>query len=138
MSRLFFAVLMASCCLLANASHAASPVSSGFLEGQLKVLASKGAHLADENQPTPPRANYSEYPLVVLSKDGREEVTRIKVDDNGHYRVSLPPGDYVLALKGPSPKRIQQQQRPFTVVSQKTVRMDMEIMTDLSVSGAPR
>ena len=60
------------------------------------------------------------------------------MDDNGHYRVSLPPGDYVLALKRPASKRIQQQQRPFTVVSQKTVRMDMEIMADLSVSAAPR
>lgn len=137
MTRFFFAVLMVNYCLLANASHAASPVSPGFLEGQLKILASKGANLADENQPAPPSANYSEYPLVVLSKDGRE-VTQVKVEDNGHYRVSLPPGDYVLALKGPSPKRIQQQQRPFTVLSQKTVRMDMEIMADLSVSGAPR
>ena len=130
---------MAGLCLVANDAQAASPVAPGFLEGQLKVLAvSNGAHLADENQPAPPSANYAEYPLVILSKNGREEVAQIKVDDNGHYRVSLPPGDYLLALKGPSPKRTQQQRRPFTVVSQETVHVDLEIMADLSVSGAPR
>jgi hypothetical protein len=50
----------------------------------------------------------------------------------------LPPGDYLLQLKTRVLKRVETEARPFTVISQQTVRVDMELVTGLSVSGAPR
>jgi hypothetical protein len=82
--------------------------------------------------------NYQEHPLVVLRKDNREEIARITADENGNYRIPLPPGDYLLELKTRVLKRVETQSRPFTVVSQQTARVDMELVTGLAVSGAPR
>lgn len=76
--------------------------------------------------------------MVVLRKDNREKVARVTVDENGDYRIPLPPGDYLLEIKSRVRKRMETQQRPFTVVSQRTTRVDMELLPDLSVSGAPR
>ena len=120
-------------------SHAAPPsVAPGFLEGRLKVHVSGGARLADDTEPKTASVNYADYPLVVLRKDNREEITRITVDANGHYRIPLPPGDYLLELKTRVLKRVETQLRPFTVVSQQAVRVDLEVAAGLSVSGAPR
>ena len=118
--------------LAANESYAASP---GFLEGDVKIVTSRGANLAEDNQSSPPNINYAEYPIVVLDKEGREEITRITADENGHYRVSLPPGQYVLSLKARARKSLSAPQQPFTVVSQQTVHVDLQIRVGLSVSG---
>ena len=44
--------------------------------------------------------NYAEYPLIILSRDGKKEIARVTADENGNYRVALPPGDYVLDVQG--------------------------------------
>ena len=124
---------------IAAESHAAPPsVAPGFLEGRLKVHVSGGARLAEDTEPKAARVNYADYPLVVLRKDNREEIARITADEKGHYRIPLPPGDYLLELKTRVLRRVETQTRPFTVVSQQTARVDMELVTGLSVSGAPR
>jgi hypothetical protein len=69
--------------------------------------------------------------LLILSKDGRKEVARIAADENGDYRITLPPGDYILDAKGRAPQGIRAKPHPFTVVSQQTVRVDMEIDTGI-------
>ena len=76
--------------------------------------------------------------MVILRKDNREEIARITPDEKGHYRIPLPPGDYLLELKTRVLKRVETQSRPFTVVSQQTARVDMEFVTGLAISGAPR
>jgi hypothetical protein len=64
---------------------------------------------------------------VVLTRDGKKEITRVTADHNGNYRTSLPPGDYVLDVQGRTPKRVRATPQPFTVVSGQTVRVDMGI-----------
>jgi hypothetical protein len=129
---------LASLCWFAVESSAGPSVAPGFLEGRLKIHISGGAKLADGDEAKAASVNYAEYPMVVLRKDNREEIAQITPDENGHYRIPLPPGDYVLELKTRVRKRVQTQQRPFTVVSQQTARVDMELLPDNSVSGAPR
>ena len=82
---------------------------------------------SDGNAPATTAENYAEYPLIVLSKDRQKEVARITPDRDGDYRVSLPPGDYVLDAQGRRPGGVRAQPQPFTVVSNQTVRIDMNI-----------
>lgn len=139
MRRLILYTVLAGFGWTAAESQAASPsVAPGFLEGRLKVHASGGARVADDAQPKDAQVNYADYPLLVLRKDNREEIARISADEKGHYRIPLPPGDYLLELKTRVLKRVETQSRPFTVISRQTARVDMELITGLTVSGAPR
>jgi hypothetical protein len=112
-------------CLAWNVSvDAAQP---GFLEGHLKIILSQEVDLAD-GTPTPVTAEtYAEYPLIVLSHDRKQEVTRITVDKNGNYRVELSPGDYVLAVQRRPRGRLRASAQPFTVTSGQTVHVDMDV-----------
>ena len=74
--------------------------------------------------------NYADYPLIILSRDGEKEIARVTADENGKYRVALPPGDYVLDVQGRRPKgHVRAKPQPFTIVSNQTVRVDMGIDT---------
>jgi hypothetical protein len=106
------------------------PVPPGFLEGHAKIFPLGDANLADDGKVAPgSEAPYPEYPLVVLTRDGKKEITRVTPDRNGNYRVELPPGDYILDVAAHTRKRSKP--RPFTVVSDQTVRVDMDIDTGI-------
>jgi len=125
----FLSRLIAGVTLLSAGVIASSPVSQGFLEGQLRIVSLKEVQVAEEKVSEFASVNYADYPLLVLSKDGGKEVARITADENGHYRVGLPPGEYILDVKGRAPQRIRAKPHSFTIVSQQTVRVDMEMDT---------
>ena len=108
----------------------------GFLEGRLKILLPKPVQLDDENAAGVNAENYADYPLLILTRDGQKEVARLSADTNGNYRAALPPGDYILDVQGRPSKRIRAKPRPFTIVSNQTVRVDMEIDLDHSRSSS--
>ena len=122
--------LIIGCIFLALAGSATSrdALPSGVMEGHLKILSSKPVDIGDENAATLTTANYADYPLLVLSRDKQKEIARMTADENGNYRAALPPGDYVLVAQRRARKHAKPQ--PFTVVSDQTVRVDMEIVTD--------
>ena len=127
--RYFAATGLLITALSGDASAAAAP---GFLEGHLKIEISRGAELADENAPKP-APPYGEYPLVVLNQAGGNEVARIAADKDGHYRIALPPGEYLLDVKGGGRRHPRTKPRPFKIVSEQTAQVDMEIAADQSV-----
>ena len=120
-------LLIAGCAFLALLTIRGGDTAPGFLEGHLKIISLKEVALAGGNPPKFTAENYAEYPLIVLSKDRQKEVARITPDRDGDYRVSLPPGDYVLDAQGRRPGGVRAQPQPFTVVSNQTVRIDMNI-----------
>jgi len=122
--------LIIGCIFLAFAGSATSrdALPSGVMEGHLKILSSKPVDIGDENAATVAAGNYADYPLLVLSRDKQKEIARVTADTNGNYRAVLPPGDYVLVAQRRARKHAKPQ--PFTVVSDQTVRVDMEIVTD--------
>jgi hypothetical protein len=63
-----------------------------------------------------------------LSQDGKKEVARVAADGNGNYRVALPPGDYVLDVQDRVAKRLHAKPEPFSVVSNQTIRVDMNVI----------
>jgi hypothetical protein len=113
-------------CTLANCG-----VPPGFIEGHLKIVSLKEVELAGANPSKGTSENYAEYPLIILSKVGQKEVARITADRDGNYRVSLPPGDYILDVQGRGPGGVRAKPQPFTVVSNQTIHVDMDMDTGI-------
>lgn len=109
--------------------HAAE---QGFLEGHLKIIFAMAAQPSDD-MPRPEIApeSYAEYPLVVLSQDGKNQVARFTANEDGNYRIALPPGAYILDIENRAAKRLRARPQPFTVVSDQTVRVDMNVNTGI-------
>jgi hypothetical protein len=103
----------------------------GIVEGKLKILAFKDVELAEENSPKFSGGNYAQYPLVILSEDQKKVVARITADASGNFRLSLPPGNYVLDVQDRKRRHARVTPQRFTVVSNKTVRVDMDIDTGI-------
>jgi hypothetical protein len=124
--------LVAACIFLILGSSASiNAAAPGFLEGHSKIISPKGVELADEMPRQSVTAEtYVDYPLIIFSQDGKNEVAQVTADRNGNYRVALPPGDYILDVQGRRPKgHLRAKPQPFTVVSNQTVRVDMDIDT---------
>lgn len=115
--------------LASSASVNAAP--QGFLEGHLKIYSPKEVELADGTPSEKMAENYVEYPLIVLSRDRKREVARVTVDENGNYRVALPPGDYVLDVKDRKRRHVRATPQTFTVISNQSVRVDMNLDTGI-------
>jgi hypothetical protein len=73
--------------------------------------------------------NYAEHPLIVLSRNRKKEIARVTADETGNYRVALPPGDYVLDVQDRRRRHVRAAPQPFTVASNQTVHVDMNIDT---------
>jgi hypothetical protein len=117
--------LLPICCL---ASDNAAP---GFVEGHVRILASKDVELAEGNPPKFSDGNYADYPLIILSQDGKKEVARVTADGNGNYHVALPPGDYLLDVQDRKRRHARATPQPFTVGPNQTVHVDMNIDTGI-------
>jgi hypothetical protein len=120
--------------LVGTASINAAP--QGFLEGHLKILSPKPVQLADEDMAAKTAQNYADYPLLVLSRDGQKKIARVTAGSNGNYRVALPSGDYILDVQGRASKHLRAKPQGFTVLSNQTVRVDMDIDTNHSRSNS--
>ena len=124
--------LIAPCFFLAVIGCLASDNAAlGFLEGRLRILAFKDVELAEENQPKFSDGNYTDYPLDILNRDGKNEVARITADENGNYRVALPAGDYLLDVRDRRRRHVRAAPQSFTVVANETVHVDMSIDTGI-------
>ena len=111
---------------------ASDNTAPGFLEGRLRILAFKDVELAESSPSKFRGGNYAEYPLIILSQDGKKEIARVTADGNGAYRVALPPGDYILDVKGRVPKgHVRVKPQRFAVASNQTVHVDMNIDTGI-------
>jgi len=98
------------------------------MEGHLKIVVIRAVE--PDNIPLP--ENYAEYPLIILTQEGKREIARLTADKSGNYRVALPPGAYILAVQERSgeeraAERIHANPQPFTVAPNQTVRVDMSI-----------
>jgi hypothetical protein len=112
-------------------SESVNAAPQGFVEGHLKIISPKEVELADETLSKIIAENYAEYPLVILSRDQKTEIERVTADEYGNYRVALSPGDYVLDVQNRRRKHVRATPQPFTVVSNQTAHVDMNIDTGI-------
>jgi hypothetical protein len=96
--------------------------------GHLNIISPREVELADGNTPNVTADTYARYPLIILSRSGKE-ITRVTADANGNYRVALPPGNYVLDVQGRTRGHVRAKPQPFTVVPNQTVHVDLSIDT---------
>ena len=129
---MFLKNLIVGCIFLVLVGSATSSdaLPSGTVEGHLKIVSPRAVEPSD-NMPRAAVApeTYAEYPLIILSQDGQKGIARVIADGNGNYRTALPPGSYVLDVQDRVAKRIRAKPQPFTVISNQTVRVDMNIFT---------
>ena len=104
---------------------------SGFIEGHLNIISPKEVELADATPPSSTAANYADYPLTILSRDGQNEIARMSADENGNYRMALPPGDYVLDVRDRRRRHVRATPQPFTVASNQTVHVNLSMDTGI-------
>ena len=123
----FLKCLIAVCIFSVVIGTATEP--PGFVEGHLKIISSKEVELADGNAPAITAENYAQYPLIILSQSGKKEIALVTADGNGNYRTALPPGDYVLDVQVRARGHVRARPQRFTVVSNQTVHVDMNIDT---------
>ncbi|PYK10116.1 MAG: hypothetical protein DME61_04450, partial [Verrucomicrobia bacterium] len=69
------------------------------------------------------------YPLIILSRDEKREIARVTADETGNYRVAVPPGEYILDVQDRRGRHVRAAPQPFTVASNQTVHLDMNIDT---------
>jgi hypothetical protein len=101
--------------------------NSGVLEGRIQILVKAGTNLAgvDDTSATKEKIPYVDSPLAVLSKNGKSEVAQVTPDSEGRFHLNLPAGDYVLDVKQRG--RLRVTERPFTIISGQTVRVDLTV-----------
>ena len=123
---------VAAACILLMLTSSASVKGApqGFMEGHLKIVVIRAVE--PDNVPQPAPETYAEYPLIILSQDGKREIARLTADKSGNYRAALPPGAYILAVQERpaeerAAERIHANRQPFTVLPNQTVRVDMTI-----------
>jgi hypothetical protein len=126
--------LSAGCIFLVLAGSATSSdaLPSGAMEGHLKIVSPRAVEPSD-NMPRLAVApeTYAKYPLIILSQDGKKEIARVTADESGNYRVAPPPGDYILDVQGRGRGHVRAKPQPFAVVSNQSVRVDMDIDTGI-------
>jgi hypothetical protein len=120
-----------SCLIAIGCAVPSHPTAPGFLEGHLTIVSLKEVELSGADPSKGVAHNYAEYPLIVWSKDGQQEIARVTADERGNFRVALPPGEYVLDAVGRAPGRIRAKPKEFTVISNQTVRADFELDTGI-------
>jgi hypothetical protein len=124
--------LVSACAFLLLAGSASIDAAPpGFVEGHLKIVSPKEVDLANGTPPGITTENYGEYPLIILSQDQKKEIARVTADPNGNYHVALPPGNYVLDVQGRVRGHLRAKPQRFTIVSNETVRVDMDIDTGI-------
>lgn len=118
---------------LLAAGASIKPQSQGFMKGHLKIIFGMAVGPSDEMpRPQVKPQSYAEYSLIILSQKEKKEIARVTADENGNYRVALPPGKYVLDVQNRVAKHVRAAPRPFTIVSNHTVRVDMTILIGLA------
>jgi hypothetical protein len=121
----------AACIFLMLAGAASTKAApQGFMEGHLKIVVIRAVE--PDNMPQSAPETYAQYPLIILSQDGKREIARLTADKSGNYRLALAPGAYILALQERSieeraAERIHANPQPFTVVANQTVRVNMNV-----------
>src|SRR5207253_11365743 len=137
----FLKNLVAGCILLVlpGGVQASDPAAPGFLDGHLKIVSpGPPVELTDQNtaRAVVETAEYTLYLLVILSRGDKKEIRRVTSDKDGNYRVTLPPGDYILDVQRRKPGFVRATPKLFTIVSNHTVRVEMHIDTDHSRSNS--
>jgi hypothetical protein len=117
-------------CVMLAGSIMAESEKPGFVEGHINVGPLTPVEREGAPKPTISAEGYAALQLAVFKADGKTKVADLMLDKNGNFRQPLAPGTYVVAMP---PRRITKANLPraITIVSDQTVRVDIEIDTGI-------
>jgi hypothetical protein len=116
--------------LFASACTSSTP-QTGILEGHVAIGPLVPVLREGEPQPTPAPEAYTAREIVIFSRDGRTEVARAAISADGHYRIVLPVGTYLVDINHVGIDTGVDLPRLVEIISQRTVRLDVEIDTGI-------
>ena len=97
----------------------------------MKIVAPAPLQIAEAGTSKSGLVDYASYPLVVLSAADHKEIARVTADKGGNFRLTLPPGDYILDAKGRAPGHVRAVPKNVTIISNQTVHADFELDTGI-------
>src|SRR5260370_11769532 len=104
------------CCVPLLLAASMNAATEGFLEGHLSIVSPREAGASDDmpRQIVAPET-YAKYTLIILSQDGNKEGARLTADEDGNYRIALPPAAYLLHVPHPDATPLPPMPPPFTL-----------------------
>ena len=112
-------------------SCAPGPQETGTLEGHVTIGPLVPVMREGEPEPTPAPEVYAGRQIVIYAQDGRTEITRVQIDAEGNYRVTLPVGTYVVDINRIGIDRGIDLPKTVEIVSGQVTRLDVEIDTGI-------
>lgn len=130
---MFLSQIIFACLILFSTvgAPAQGPVASGVLQGHLSIFSPATVQPDDATLPDVTAETYRNYPIVVLTQDGKKEIARVTADEHGNFRVVLPAGAYILDVYDRVRKHVRAKPQPFTVLSNETTRVDLQMDTGI-------
>ncbi len=113
------------------ASCAPAPRETGVLQGHVTIGPLVPVVREGEPEPTPAPEVYAIRQMVIYAEDGWTEVTKVQIDAQGNYRVSLPVGTYVVDINHVGIDRGIDLPATAKIESQEVTRLDVEIDTGI-------
>ena len=103
----------------------------GVLEGHVTIGPLVPVVQEGEPEPTPAPEVYASRQIVIYAQDGQTEITRVRIDAKGNYRVTLPAGTYVVDINRIGIDRGIDLPAPVQIVGGQTIHLDVEIDTGI-------
>ena len=119
-------VLLISC-----TACALGPKEYGVLEGQVSIGPLVPAVQVGEPVPTPAPEVYAAREIVVYKQNGKTELTRLEIDNYGHYQAELPVGVYVIDINRLGIDSADNLPMEITIKANSTTRLDIDIDTGI-------
>ena len=103
----------------------------GYLQGQVTIGPLQPVERVGVPPPTPSPALCTSVGLIVDAADSTTEVTRFQLQPDCSYRLSLPPGTYVVRLAPGGLRRTGDLPATIQIASGATISLDVSIDTGI-------
>jgi hypothetical protein len=107
------------------------PKATGILEGHVSIGPLVPVLREGEPEPTPAPEIYAGRQIVVFSSDGRREITRVEIDGQGNYRVTLPAGSYLVDINHAGIDSAAGLPAEVEILAGQITRLDVDIDTGI-------
>lgn len=113
------------------ASCATPAQETGVLQGHVTIGPLVPVVREGEPEATLPPEMYATRQIVIYSDDGRTEITRVQIDEEGNYRVSLAVSSYVVDINHLGIDRGIDLPTTVRIEAGEVTRLDVEIDTGI-------
>jgi hypothetical protein len=107
------------------------PQEMGTLAGHVTIGPLVPVSRKGVPDPTPAPEVYAERKIVIYAQDGQTEITRVDIDAEGDYEVTLPVGTYVVDINHLGVDQGIDLPKTVEIPSRQVTRLDIEIDTGI-------